>query len=88
MDRRGVVFGTPVPETSVDEDRDLRANEAEIGPDSGDLAVQPVSETCAPKRPPKSHFRLGAVPSHGPHDPSAFVGWERVELPPRVTSQH
>ena len=30
--RRGVVFGTPVPETSVDEDCDSRAKEAEIGP--------------------------------------------------------
>ena len=46
--RRGVVIGTPVPETSVDEDRDFCPNEVEIGPGSGDPTPQPVSQTCAP----------------------------------------
>ena len=88
VDRRGVVIGTPVPETSVDEERDFRADEAEIGPGSGDLTLQPVPETCAPKRPPKPQFRSGVVPSHGPHDPSAFFGREGVQLPPGITRQH
>ena len=76
--RLGVVFGTPVPETSVDEDCDLRANEAEIRPGAGDLAAQPVSQTCTPKRSAKPQFRLGVAPTDGLHDPSAFFGRERV----------
>ena len=84
----GIVIGTPVPETSVDEDRDFRANEAEIGPGSGDPAAQSVSQTCTPKSPPKPSFRFGVVPSDGLHDLSAFFGRERVQLPAGVTSPH
>ena len=88
MHRRGVVIGTPVPETSVDEDCDFRANKAEIGPGSGDLAVQPVSQTRTPKSLPKPHFRFGVAPSDGLHDPLAFFGSKRVQLPSGVTRQH
>ncbi len=88
MHRRGVVIGTPVPETSVDEDCDFRANEAEIGPGPGNSAVQPVAQSCAPKSSPKPHFRFGVAPSDGLHDPPAFFGRERVQLPPRITRQH
>ncbi len=84
----GVVIGTAVPETAVDEDSDFRANEAEIGPGSGDPAAEPVSETCTPKSPPKPHFRFGVVSPDGLHDPSAFFGRERVQLTAGVTRRH
>lgn len=82
MHWRGVAIGTAVPETSVDEYLDFRANEAKIRPGSGNPAMQTVSQTCTPKSPPKPNFRFGVVPSDGLHDLSAFFGRERVQLPP------
>ena len=84
----GVMIGTPVPETSVDEDCDFRANEAEIGPGPGNSAAQPVSETCTPKGPAKPQFRFGIVPPDGLHDASSFFGRERVQLSAGVTRPH
>ena len=39
MDRRGIVVGASVPETSVHEHNDSGGNEAKIGPSSADPAV-------------------------------------------------
>lgn len=82
------MIGTPVPETSVNEDRDFCADETDIGTRSGNPTVQPVSQTRTPKSPPKLYFRFGVVLSNGLHDPSTLFGRERVQFASRVTSQH
>jgi hypothetical protein len=60
--RADIVIGTAMPEAAVNEDRNARAGENDVGPAGGRCRVHPVPESRSPKQPPKRYLR-GRVPA-------------------------
>lgn len=59
--RTDIVFGTAVPEASVDEDRDACANEADVCTAESGLEVLAVSESFGPELPAEPELGAGVL---------------------------
>lgn len=84
--RGEIVFGTPVPEASVDEHGDLGAGKGEIRPSAADSLVDPVTHARSPETSPDDEFGRRVPGTYSPHHLASFLACEAVHATGRVVN--